>query len=106
MGVTDEVKPDGHRVEVHTNARGGRLGQQVLSRASGRKVYRHYSLSPENALTGPEAYPQPPEYSEPIYGTSQPYANETVLYPEYSDNVSYSEYSEYPEYPEYPEYMD
>ncbi|MDR1546342.1 MAG: hypothetical protein LBU12_06455 [Deltaproteobacteria bacterium] len=43
MGVRDEIKPDGHRVETHANGRQGLQGQEVLSRASGRKVYRHFS---------------------------------------------------------------
>ncbi|MDR2443536.1 MAG: hypothetical protein LBE31_08465 [Deltaproteobacteria bacterium] len=43
MGVTDEIKVDGHRYEVHTNSKGGVMGQEVLSRASGHKVVRHYN---------------------------------------------------------------
>jgi hypothetical protein len=43
MGVFDQVKADGHRYEVHTNARQGLMGQRVLSRDSGRKVVRHFN---------------------------------------------------------------
>ncbi|MDR1110608.1 MAG: hypothetical protein LBP92_07935 [Deltaproteobacteria bacterium] len=49
MGVTEQVKADGHRFEVNTNARGGRLGQEVLGRPSGHKVNRSYSVRPEPA---------------------------------------------------------
>jgi hypothetical protein len=53
MGVTEEVKADGHRYEVNTNARGGRLGQETLSRPSGHRVIRHYSASPKLAQASP-----------------------------------------------------
>jgi hypothetical protein len=53
MGVTETVKADGHRYEVNTNARGGRLGQEVLSRPSGHKVVRYFSQSPERAMAAP-----------------------------------------------------
>jgi hypothetical protein len=56
MGVTDVVKADGHRYEVHTNARTGYLGQEVLSRASGHKVIRHFNSRPE-----PPAPPRAPD---------------------------------------------
>lgn len=58
MGVTDEVKDDGHRYEVHANAREGLMGQEVLSRASGHKVVRHYNGT--ERIEGPVP-PQPPE---------------------------------------------
>ncbi|MDR1050629.1 MAG: hypothetical protein LBP95_06025 [Deltaproteobacteria bacterium] len=104
MGVTDQVKPDGHRVEVHTNARSGRLGQQVLSRESGRKVVRHYSMSPELALEGPDALPS--AYSEPPYGSGENYsqASDYDRYP--PADRAYPEYDDYPEYPDYPEYQN
>ncbi|MDR0620649.1 MAG: hypothetical protein LBJ61_02035 [Deltaproteobacteria bacterium] len=68
LGVTEEVKADGHRYEVNRNARGDRLGQEVLSRPSGHKVVRYYSQSPERALDGAEAndYGQG---GEEFYGT-------------------------------------
>jgi hypothetical protein len=70
LGVTETVKADGHRYEVNANAKGGRLGQEVLSRPSGHKVVRHYSMAPERAQAAPppndfgsESY----EYYEPNY---------------------------------------
>ncbi|MDR2386681.1 MAG: hypothetical protein LBE80_03730 [Deltaproteobacteria bacterium] len=70
LGVTETVKADGHRYEVNTNAQGGRLGQEVLSRPSGHKVVRYYSMAPEKAQAAPapndfasESY----EYYEPNY---------------------------------------
>ncbi|MDR1297649.1 MAG: hypothetical protein LBO05_09840 [Deltaproteobacteria bacterium] len=104
MGVTDQVKPDGHRVEVHTNARSGRLGQQVLGRESGRKVVRHYSMSPELALEGPDALPS--AYSEPPYGSGEnrSQASDYDRYPPAAQ--AYPEYDDYPEYPDYPEYQN
>ncbi|MDR1656947.1 MAG: hypothetical protein LBT47_05255 [Deltaproteobacteria bacterium] len=49
MGVTTEVKDDGHRYEVHTNSRGRVMGQEVLSRSSGQKVVRHYNGRTESS---------------------------------------------------------
>jgi hypothetical protein len=53
MGVREETKPDGHRVEVNTNGQKMFLGDEVLSRPSGRKVHRYYSGSTERLA--PEA---------------------------------------------------
>ena len=58
MGVADEVKADGHRYEVNTNARGGLMGQEVLSRGSGHKVIRHFNIRPEKIRQGRERAPE------------------------------------------------
>ncbi|MDR0356206.1 MAG: hypothetical protein LBJ64_10820 [Deltaproteobacteria bacterium] len=93
MGVVDQAKADGHRYEVHTNARGGRLGQEVLSRASGRKVYRHYSMKPELALESPQTRSQrlPEEYL-------QDYADPSDAEADYYSEYELSQEDEYAAY--------
>jgi hypothetical protein len=54
MGVTEEVKPDGHVYEVNSNGQRQSQGFEVLSRESGHKVHRYFSgqtdrtVNPEN----------------------------------------------------------
>jgi hypothetical protein len=65
MGVTDEIKDDGHRYEVHTNSHRGVMGQEVLTRPSGHKVYRYFNGNTEQVAQADPAYagfsnPTPP----------------------------------------------
>lgn len=43
MGVTERELEDGHRVEVNRMGNPNVVGQEVITRPSGRKVYRYYS---------------------------------------------------------------
>ncbi|MDR2726340.1 MAG: hypothetical protein LBC90_09860 [Candidatus Adiutrix sp.] len=43
LGVTERELADGHLVEVHVSGSAQDLGQEVISRPTGHKVYRYYS---------------------------------------------------------------
>ncbi|MCL2029104.1 MAG: hypothetical protein FWG97_01615 [Deltaproteobacteria bacterium] len=42
LGVTERELADGHLVEVHVSGSARLLGQEVISRPTGHKVYRYY----------------------------------------------------------------
>ena len=48
MGVSERELPDGHVVEVNTIGDANTIGQEVLSRPTGHKVYRYYSGNPSD----------------------------------------------------------
>ena len=52
MGVTERMLPDGHIVEVNSVGRTAKVGQEVLSRPSGHKVYRSYTGNPDQPYSG------------------------------------------------------
>ncbi|MGL4208071.1 MAG: hypothetical protein ACRCTY_01655, partial [Candidatus Adiutrix sp.] len=52
MGVTERELPDGHLVEVHVSGRAAMVGQEVISRPSGHKIYRSFSGQPDSPYSG------------------------------------------------------
>ncbi len=56
LGVTERELADGHRVEVNTMGDPNLVGQEVIERPSGRKVYRYHSGNTGKAapMTDPE----------------------------------------------------
>lgn len=48
MGVTERELPDGHVVEVNVAGDSSLVGQEVISRPTGHKVYRYYSGRPDS----------------------------------------------------------
>ncbi|MDR2366660.1 MAG: hypothetical protein LBF58_00895 [Deltaproteobacteria bacterium] len=84
LGVTESVLADGHRYEVNANARGGRLGQEVLSRPSGHKVVRYFSSAPDKSQAGPA----PNDFGsggEEFYGSPNYYADQPQGEPGWDD---------------------
>jgi hypothetical protein len=73
MGVTERELADGHLVEVHVNGSAQILGQEVISRPTGHKVYRYYSGRPDAPRSGddPAQAERHLEELKIIYGRGQ-----------------------------------
>jgi hypothetical protein len=52
LGVTERELADGHLVEVHVSGSAQVMGQEVISRPTGHKVYRYYSGRPDAPSSG------------------------------------------------------
>jgi hypothetical protein len=54
VGVTERELADGHLVEVNAGGSAQVVGQEVISRPTGHKVYRYYSGRPDQPRSGPD----------------------------------------------------
>lgn len=73
MGVTERELADGHRVEVNRMGDPGAVGQEVITRPSGRRVYRYHSgnTGQPAPITDPAQEQRNREDLQIIYGGSK-----------------------------------